>query len=152
MVESGDDGLDNWSTKITLLTRRGKKQRRAQTSSHAQNHTRKPRTFEGLAGDRKRGLLVDDVGSQRERLEGRAAAPRLSSVQQPRNRLRRLLVNHGAAVPVAAAVAAAVFGGSAAAALLVLLSGVFVGGRCSGGSSMRAGTTAAFVLTATLGT
>lgn len=50
-------------------------------------------TFERLAGDCEGGLFVHDVGRQRERLDGRAAAARLCGLQQPLDCLRRLPVD-----------------------------------------------------------
>jgi hypothetical protein len=105
-----------------------------------------PRTFEGLTRDRERGLLVHHVGRQGKRLDGRPAAAGLGRGQQPRHRLCRLAVDHGAALPAAGAAAGvpACTGGAAAGLL---------GGRGGGGSGGVGPTaSAALAFTGTLPT
>jgi len=58
--------------------------------------------FECLTGDSKGGLLVHDVGRQRQAFDGSTAPTSLSSQQQLRQDLSTLLINNGSTFPLAA--------------------------------------------------
>lgn len=60
------------------------------------------KVFEGLTGDSKGGLLVHDMGRQRQAFDGGAAPTSLSSQQELAQDLSTLLINNGSTFPLAA--------------------------------------------------